>query len=1727
MNVFKLLVKSALRVFAKSKVLIIQLLVLVILGASVLGTVSLSNISLKQSYDNVAENGNMADLTVNDTKTDNNIVYNLDNLNIDNPLLLENKKPVANSTMAIFNPLMHSSINRALAINNAPSAQTDQLTGFYFSPGVGSSNLVKDKNGNYLSVNTTSPTANKWLPYAADIFSLYKNIASVNGNNQPYTDQELYNPDIYLTNPFSFVYNTNGNIEGMSTFGTARVDGFNDLLNTFLVSHGVLDTSNGDVSGTNYVMPFKQLNPQPDKINPVTINFFASPSQIPLPTQMITQENYATILNSELANFYTAYGNQKILDDFNQIINGLSNKNVNISNAEINTKYYAFNYDLIPNLTMNSSLVNDETANNLVNFVYKNIFDNGTIKPLYAQYLKYFKGEIKIPLIDYYTIQGNDSTNSVINAQAVKEMLEQTLQQLSKQLVDTAIPDIFKQFPELEKSYNNEFNLSNELNKLGLSYDFAQNINLSDPVNGNQYVVSQANLPTVQNPNPINKIVLNAGANLFPAQIVSSPPFSNLKEFINIQRGILFNGLQNADTEATKQKVYNIWMQLQIWIVYKDLMYANWQTKPGVLDSLTPYLKILSFQPTNYTDFVNNFYPTFIQLIRRFQLQNVIWNGYGYTVEASQSVVISNGAVFIPFNIVIIDKTSYFSIISTNFLKANEKTKAILPVAIARKALQLPYADPTLTMAEVNANPQNYSNHFIESPTTHKLTFYQDFLDWLNKISGKYKIDVNSQEYVILGSGLSPDFMYPILSSSQLLLDNNSSGIVYTNSAGFSRATEGVSGNVNSYVSIKYPPDLDFFQKQKILTDLNEFTKKVYGSNQVFKVNDSKQPNQLLYLRMNFSYNLRNTVLTITLIIGLIIALLSIFFIATLLRSIVKQNKTIFGVVIANGVKKTKLALAFFPFSLFPGVLAGILGYLFSFLLMPSLTSMVANYWAPVMFYQSIQWWMFIITPVIIVFILFTVLMIVILWTMRKKTTELLGLSSEFRMNWFIVNINRITTKFGAMGSFRITYMLGNVTRFLILTGIVTAFITLSSVFVGTVGTFKHALSYTSRNHQYTYAFDLYSPTTQGGYYSEIPFSQIGTTQQGLAPLYDVNSPNGFYGANYKEALAYPYGKDLYYTNLFLPSTNVASEIQGNIQFFANKIFSKVDLDVNLDLAGANINPWSFARAFAPPSIIALSDFYMQNLLTNAFNFFLYVQKHDLYSRYLNGVYNQPWTLNGSNISADIVKDQNSNWIFKKEKNSNGQLQWALNTSALVGAPTYQFNVRAVKLFVQLITLTQNALYKQWSIDNFGKVENYNYFLGSNILALDPGDETYTYLTSKIDAVNGSSLTKPINLQIDGIKPNSRFVILYDKKDQDLKPLLNEKPVLDSQSKQMIYPIIINEVVQKKYGLNIGDIIDTQTSNQLNRFILKYKNPNGTNTIKALFKVVGITTSKSSEAFYTNQVYANKILGYQKPTNWPNKEAEANYVPFNGYFTDSPDPAMISHFGSVYSPSGLSPATGLWTTDQSQMGGDMLMQIYRSWNRLDEIVGFDITKGLKNNTLQGAAGVFSRLINTFDSDTPIVISIQKANAKIATTIMGDTIDQTVHNVMTFISIALIPTLIIIIILLSSMIVVEAKRLIGLLKVLGYGNLSNTFSFLFVYLIVLFAGLGISIGLTYLFLYIFSFAIFSIFNIIIAPIAPWWIYISTFGFVGLIFFAIFLITYFRLRKINPAAAIATR
>ncbi|MCQ3907401.1 MAG: hypothetical protein MJ219_01210 [Mycoplasmoidaceae bacterium] len=144
-------------------------------------------------------------------------------------------------------------------------------------------------------------------------------------------------------------------------------------------------------------------------------------------------------------------------------------------------------------------------------------------------------------------------------------------------------------------------------------------------------------------------------------------------------------------------------------------------------------------------------------------------------------------------------------------------------------------------------------------------------------------------------------------------------------------------------------------------------------------------------------------------------------------------------------------------------------------------------------------------------------------------------------------------------------------------------------------------------------------------------------------------------------------------------------------------------------------------------------------------------------------------------------------------------------------------------------------------------------------------DETYTYLKGLMRRKN---ITQDI--KVEGIKQDSQYIHLTDKKGRDINDLLFDTNYLHYlNANENEYPIIVNAYAAHKYGFKVGETIELYVSNTVDRYERKihpesYKEDDNI----AKFKVVGISRGTNNEAYYTSQEAANKILGLPDGQTW-------------------------------------------------------------------------------------------------------------------------------------------------------------------------------------------------------------------------------------------------------------------
>ncbi|MCV3734086.1 ABC transporter permease [Ureaplasma miroungigenitalium] len=602
-----------------------------------------------------------------------------------------------------------------------------------------------------------------------------------------------------------------------------------------------------------------------------------------------------------------------------------------------------------------------------------------------------------------------------------------------------------------------------------------------------------------------------------------------------------------------------------------------------------------------------------------------------------------------------------------------------------------------------------------------------------------------------------------------------------------------------------------------------------------------------------------------------------------------------------------------------------------------------------------------------------------------------------------------------------------------------------------------------------------------------------------------------------------PVGYGPLLSNTYFPSPSTQPEIFQNIQFLDSKIITKMALDGNIqvDTGGFKIqfNPWVFAKNFLPNQVSGKAEANAQELLEAAFEIFGYTydDQHNKIDRYYdvpdftnpNIVHSHVnlWTVTGK--APKSVNDPDSFFIKK-----DGVWQFNLRDNVGTQQGAAQFRPEFVRLVIQILTIP--------------KLNPHQYKIGLKTINMEDATQmqAYTYLDGDMQSQNKRVHAKIMGINyLANLDSKTKQLDFYDEQQKNLLNYLQ-----DDRLDQDYYPILINAVVAKKYRLKVGDRFDYKIKNHIQRYANDF---NGINQdYEAKFVVKGIIDTHMDEQMFVNQKIANHLIGFYdyKTTHFYEGGIEIDESRFfNGFFTKEKNPLFFYNLASFYSPSGLTPALGNWPINDTNFNDDfhdsaVNYMMLLSWAKTNQIVSDNPSVSYQDFSVLNMKRLALKIRHTFGQQV-IVPSFLAVDANLENTILADTIDNTIFKILLNVMLALMPTLFIIIIVIASTLAEESQKSIAMMKVLGKSNFANVNNFMFVYPVVWFLNIALSIPLSYGLLGIYKYAIFNAFNIIITPVIPWWVFVLTFGLVGIILASAWMSTYYKTKNMNLALALA--
>lgn len=991
------------------------------------------------------------------------------------------------------------------------------------------------------------------------------------------------------------------------------------------------------------------------------------------------------------------------------------------------------------------------------------------------------------------------------------------------------------------------------------------------------------------------------------------------------------------------------------------------------------------------------------------------------------------------------------------------------------------------------------------------------------KINRKYKIKIDKTYYLIMGVGITPDFMYPIFNTTSLVPNPESQYLYYVNDSGYKRIRQAFQNNPEeNYIVGTFPKNSSLQDQQKIIDDINVWSNKNMawpsGINSAYFSNDTSNLLNLNAARTIFIPTLINTISIASLLLTLIIVGLAMFVGILVVKNYITKNRPTLAVLQANGINKLKINFSVLLFSIIPSLIGGIIGYITGFALQSAAASIFSNYWFMPVYLSSFNVLNLFLSILLPLIVFCAASLIVGYFVLKQNIVKSLKNDSDYKVSKFSLAMKAPLAKFGVITRFRASLAFNSFWKLIILCSLSAATMVVFDFALASQNTFQVAQSDTKKTHNYNYAVDLVTPTQQSGLIKYQPLEDLGKTDPlnvtidakdsvkngGIFPSYFLN--NGSENlTNWGSKNTGPDSFKTHYDNIQVLSINDSIAQTNNLTYLNNFVQSKISLDYEIGGLGLKVNPWELSSSLMPSNQASASNEAYQKLLKTILKF----------------------NSNPKNYSSKLeqLNDKAENDKFIESK-PDGSLTISKNAVG-IGALKPEFLKYLSKQFDRI------ADKKYLSLD---------YKITYNLIGLD--DNTIRGFENPSETINkyanGYGSPKYSYTWIDGIntEDNSSLKVMgikdYISADSPIpKDYLG--PILTDTNGQIINqdlfnssvsnPIIVNKFTAQKYNLKVGDTLDIKIVNRYDRITNEIKKQNGDEDSVidpvATFQVIGINDSAKDNEIYTSYKVANTLLGFTE-------DEITKGLPFNGYFSSTLN--TFNNSTPLFSESGLYPGYSDFslnnsdminliknvitnkTSSMSQPGYNALL-LALGYTSLDTAPILDANSAIKylselNSIYTAPYSTMISYIYNVDANDGLFATISQTSIAIQNVVIG----------------LIIPIVILIVILISNMLIDELRKIGIRLKALGYSNLKILLSFLSIYIPVFIIGLIISIPISIGLIQSYNQIIFNASNIVLnTSLNPLTALISLI-FLTLVFMVTFISNWISLRRLKIAQEI---
>ncbi|WP_462218223.1 ABC transporter permease [Mycoplasmoides genitalium] len=916
--------------------------------------------------------------------------------------------------------------------------------------------------------------------------------------------------------------------------------------------------------------------------------------------------------------------------------------------------------------------------------------------------------------------------------------------------------------------------------------------------------------------------------------------------------------------------------------------------------------------------------------------------------------------------------------------------------------------------------------------------FESEFL----KIDQKYKISIDNIDYLVIGVGISPDFVYPVFSASLIVPNIENEQLYYVNQTGYERTFSSFLTNPVETAIVARLINLE--------SDLNTINQWAVENmswptniKAAYSSSDTTNILNLLAARTVFIPNLINTINLVALFLTIAILTVAIIVSILILISYLKKNTEQIGILKANGLSGKKINLSLLIFGLIPAIVGAISGYSFGIGFQDVAIHLFSNYWFIPTATSSFSVVGLLFFSLFVILIMSSISLLVGSIILKKDVVKILKHDSEFKVSRLGLSSKKLFARFGIMTRFRVALAFNAPWKLVFLTLMSSFTMMILNLSFATKDSFENAQSktnLTNQNHQYE--FELASATTQSGLLKWQLFAELGTT--------DKRSESSVKLANKRMDISNVDASKDWKNQQVINFLSDASGFSNDLNYLENIVQSKIGLDYSLGFNNIVSNPWRLSETLMPTNQASASNTAFQNFLKAIITInpsqgsqFIKQTQDPLTKRFIYAIDSdkalknnneQNGSQNHLTLNDDFAKFLYSQFeLIKKSGNASNEDLNAIDFE----------NPQTIRDFYNKYNALPPLDYKL-SFNVIG--------LPKETIAGQIDTPKYGFLT-----LHGEYQNTPI--KIKGIK---------DWKDK----VDNLGPVLSDQNNHIINqelfknysfdPLIVNNSAAKKYQLAIGSEINIAVNNSFKRIDNKIINQDP--LVNATFRVVGINNSAHDPEFFTSYSTAFKVLEY--PNEWFVKK-----LPFNSFYANS----LLSFVQStsLFSESGIFPATSSFSTNNTVLVELIKKTINYKNGQMNQTSSNDSSKKENYQKLQKALGISTDLeiskVNEYVAILARVYNGLPYNSTIsfisnvaANNALFGNIANTTKQIQAVVIAVIIPIIMLIILLVSTTLIQELKKIAIRLKALGYSNLKILASFLSIYIPLFAFGLLISI-----------------------------------------------------------------